>query len=52
VQGQDGRLIKPSIDQAPDCDKQAALIISSPTPIEMAGESYKYLIISADKDHI
>lgn len=52
VHGQDARLVIPSDDQAPEMGSQTALIILSPEPIQIAGTSYKYLVLWADKDHM
>jgi len=52
VQDQDARLILPSNDQAPEMKGQAALIVRYPKPVQIAGSSYPYLVLWADKGHV
>jgi hypothetical protein len=52
VQGREARLILPSADQPKEIAAQAGLIVDLPRPIQIAGESYRFLILWADVDHI
>ena len=52
IKGQQARLILPSYDQAREMMNQSAFIVTYPKPIQIAGESYEYFILWADKFHI
>lgn len=52
VQAREARLILPSADQPKEMAGQAGLIVDLPQPIQIAGESYRFLILWADADHI
>jgi hypothetical protein len=52
IQEQPARLILPSSDQPPEMQKQAALIVKYPSPIQIAGINYEYFILWADVSHI
>jgi hypothetical protein len=52
VDGQQAKLIIPSEDQATSMDGQAELIVEYPTPITIAGNTYKFFILWADKNNI
>ncbi|MBC2581940.1 peptidase M56 [Clostridium sp. DJ247] len=52
IQGQPARMILPSTDQPREMMKQAALIVTYPWPIQIAGKSYEYFILWADVFHI
>lgn len=52
VQGQSARLILPSSDQPHEMMKQAAIIVTYPTPIQLSGRKYEYFILWADTSHI
>ncbi|MDY7040139.1 MAG: hypothetical protein SVX38_04680 [Chloroflexota bacterium] len=52
VQGQEARLILPSADQSAGMDHQAALIVSYPKPVNIAGHMYRYFVLWADQSHI
>lgn len=52
VAGQEARLILPSSDQPGEMAGQAALIVLSPKPITLGSETYPYLVLWADQDHI
>lgn len=52
VSGQEGRLILPATDQPPEMENQAAVVIQSPTPIGVGGDSYHYILLYADRQHI
>ncbi|MCC2327363.1 peptidase M56 [Bacillus wiedmannii] len=52
VQGQSARLILPSSDQPHEMMKQAAIIVTYPTPIHLSGRKYEYFLLWADTSHI
>jgi hypothetical protein len=52
VQDQDARLILPSADQSAAMDRQAALIVRYPQPVNIAGSTYGYFVLWADQTHI
>jgi Tol biopolymer transport system component len=52
IQGEDARLILPSADQNPAMESQAALIVTYPQPVTIAGHTYPYFVLWADKAHI
>lgn len=53
VDGQPGRIIYPSADQSDYfVDRDAALLIQYPTPIELNDKPYTYVIIWASRDYI
>lgn len=52
IQGQEARLILPSEDQPENAKGDAQLIVVYPEPIQFRGRACKYLLLSADKDHI
>jgi TolB protein len=52
VDGQPAKLIIPSEDQAAEMKGQAELIVLYPTPIVIAGNTYKFFVLWADKNNI
>jgi TolB protein len=52
VDGQEACLILPSDDQPEAMEGQAALVVTYPEPISIGDESYAFLILWADQDHI
>ena len=52
VDGQEGRLVLPSSDQPAEMKNQAMLMIVYPKPLKFSTETYSYLAVYADKDHI
>lgn len=52
VDGQQGKLILPSDDQDPSMKGEAQLIVKYPQPITIAGNTYSYFILWADKENI
>ena len=52
VQNQDARLILPSVDQPAGMDRQAALIVTYPSPVDLSGYAYPYFLLWADMEHI
>lgn len=52
VSGQEGRLILPAADQPPEMENQAAVVVQPPAPIRVGGDSYHYLLLHADRQHI
>jgi TolB protein len=52
VDGQPAKLIIPSEDQAESMKGQAELIVEYPVPIVIAGNTYQYFVLWADKDNI
>lgn len=52
IQGQDACLIFPYPDQPVEMRGQAALIVTYPRPVTIAGQVYNFFILWADKDHI
>lgn len=52
VDGREGRLIWPAADQPPEMQGQAAVVVESPSPIQVGGVTYQYLILTADRQHI
>ena len=52
VDGQDARLILPSLDQSPSMHGQAVLIAKYPTPKMIGPATYKYLVFWADRANI
>jgi TolB protein len=52
VQSQEARLILPSADQAAGMNYQAALIVTYPQPVGIAGSTYRYFVLWADQSHI
>jgi hypothetical protein len=52
VQGREARLVLPSADQPKEMAGQAGLIVDLPGPIQIAGETYRFLILWADVEHI
>ncbi|MGL4344545.1 MAG: hypothetical protein ACRCTE_05045 [Cellulosilyticaceae bacterium] len=52
LDGEEGRLIIPSGDQAACFDKETALIVRNKKPVVLNGEKYDYLVIWADQNHM
>lgn len=52
IDGQEGRLILPSSDQAEEMHKQAGLIVKYPKAVKIGDSAYHFLILWADKAHI
>ncbi len=52
VAGQQACRIRPSDDQPEAMGNQAALVVAYPEPIEIGGETYSFLVVWADADHI
>lgn len=52
VDGQPAKLILPSEDQDPSMKNQAELIVEYPVPVVIAGNTYKFFVLWADKDNI
>jgi hypothetical protein len=52
LHGQEARLILPSADQPAGMDRQAALIVRYPQPVNIAGSTYRYFVLWADQTHI
>ena len=52
IDGQDARLILPSLDQSPTMHGQAVLIVRYPTPKVVGSTTYKYLVFWADRANI
>jgi heat shock protein HslJ len=52
VQGQEARLILPSADQPIAMERLAVLIVRYPQPVTIRGETYEYLSLYADVEHI
>ena len=52
IQNQEACYIFPSVDQPPEMNNQAALIIRYPSPLLINGEIYQYFILWADQAHI
>ncbi|MEC5424001.1 LysM peptidoglycan-binding domain-containing protein [Virgibacillus sp. C22-A2] len=52
IQNQDACFIFPSADQPAEMNRQAALIVRYPKPIEIQGSLYNYLILWIDEQHI
>lgn len=52
IQNQGACLIFPSQDQPTEMNQQAAIIVEYPTPIEIEGTYYNYLIIWANRQQI
>jgi hypothetical protein len=52
VQDRKARFILPSADQPKEMAGQAALIVDLARPIQIAAQSYRFLILWADVDHI
>ena len=52
IAGQEARLIRPSADQYPSMNRQAAAIIRYPQPVNILGHLYNYFVLYADVGHI
>lgn len=52
IDGEDARLIMPSLDQEAAMHGQAVLLVRYPQPIIIGGEKYRYLVFWADRAHI
>jgi TolB protein len=52
IRNQEACFIFPSADQPAEMNKQAALIVRYPRPIEIGGTFYNYFILWADVNHI
>lgn len=52
IQGHDARIILPSDDQPVSMNEQAALILRTPSRIELAGQIYHYLLILVSKSFV
>lgn len=52
VDGQDARVIVPSVDQDASMHGQAALVVKYPVPVIVGHDRFSYLIFLADKSHI
>jgi hypothetical protein len=52
VDGQPARLIMPSDDQPAAMAGQSGLIVELPQPIDLSGDTYNFLILWADEQHI
>ena len=50
--GQDACLILPGIDQPRDMRGQAAFIVQYPQPVTIGEQTYRFLVLWADKQHI
>lgn len=52
ISGEPARLIMPSSDQDSSYDGQAELIVEYVKPVVISNAQYKYLLVTADKNHI
>ena len=52
IQNQEACFIFPSADQPPEMNKQAALIVRYPRPVQIGETFYNYFILWADVNHI
>ncbi len=52
VDGRPARLILPSPDQPEEMRGQAMLVVEPPAPLRVAGGSYRYFVLYADREHI
>jgi len=52
IDGQEARIILPSIDQPKELNNQAVLIINYPRPLSISGMNYSLFVLYADKEHI
>ncbi|SDM14765.1 TolB protein [Paenibacillus jilunlii] len=52
IQNREACFIIPSADQPAEMNKQAALIVRYPRPVQIGGTSYNYFILWADVSHI
>jgi hypothetical protein len=52
IDGQDARLILPSLDQSPSMHGQSVLIVKYSTPKIIGSTTYKYLVFWADRANI
>ncbi|MEK5025832.1 hypothetical protein [Paenibacillus sp. FSL M7-1046] len=52
IQKQEACFIFPSADQPAEMNKQAALIVRYPRPVQIGGTFYNYFILWADANHI
>ena len=52
VDGQPARLILPSADQPTAMAGQSALIVQLPQPIDVGSDTYNYLVLWSDEEHI
>jgi Tol biopolymer transport system component len=52
VQGQEARLILPSVDQPEGLANQAALIVRYPEPVTISDSTYQFLVLWGDMSHI
>lgn len=52
INGQNARLVMPSLDQAPSMNGQAVLIVEYPQPMTIGFETYKFLVFFADRANI
>jgi hypothetical protein len=51
IQGQEARLILPSVDQISDVGGEAMLIVRYPSPVHAADYPYRFLALAADVDN-
>ncbi|MFS0862646.1 TolB family protein [Fredinandcohnia sp. 179-A 10B2 NHS] len=52
IQNQEACYIFPSADQPPEMNRQAALIVRYPVPVQIGGATYQYFVLWADESHI
>lgn len=52
IDGQNARLIMPSLDQAPGMNGQALLVVEYPQPMTIGFKTYKFLVFWADRSNI
>ena len=52
VAGQEARLVRPSADQYPSMNGQAALIVRYPQPVTVLGHPFNFFVLYADVDHV
>ncbi len=52
IDGEEARLIMPSLDQSPSLKGQAVLIVEYPTPKIIGPNTYKYFVFWADRANI
>ena len=52
IDGQEGCLVLPSDDQAPELERQAAIVARYPQAREIGGEAYEFVALYVDEPHV
>lgn len=52
IAGQNACRIRPSADQSPEMERQAALLVRYPRAVRIAGSTYSFFVLRADEERL